>query len=211
MGCLPSFFSNCPTGPSCGIGYGTGTIALNQKMPSLSLSMIHRPSGPVRSACCTSYFPLESVSQISILTPSRGLPSMSLTEQSTRRGSPLSSCDIREPWDMVSASWVWKGPRTVPSVLLGGLGWSMLSTSRERPRMSERRMNSWQVLLIMPVSIARSAVSCKLVLNCLPAEHLYKYVPSSSGTEYLPSILASTVVSRAQSHADVRLVFREYI
>jgi len=41
------------------------------------------------------------------------------------------------------ASWVWKGPSTVPSVLEGGLGWSIESTRRERPTMSERRMNSW--------------------------------------------------------------------
>lgn len=41
-----------------------------------------------------------------------------------------------------SASCVWKGPRTVPSVEPGGLGWSMLSTRRERPRTSLRRMNS---------------------------------------------------------------------
>lgn len=37
---------------------------------------------------------------------------------------------------------MWNGPRTVPSVEWGGLGWLIESIRRERPRMSERRMNS---------------------------------------------------------------------
>jgi hypothetical protein len=55
---------------------------------------------------------------------------------------------------MVSASWVWKGPRTEPSVDAGGLGWSIASTRRERPRMSERRMNSYQLVDISVQSLS---------------------------------------------------------
>jgi hypothetical protein len=84
---------------------------------------------------------------MSILTPSTALPSVSLIVQTTRQGSPLGSWAIWVPLGSEMASWVWKGPRTVPSVLEAGLGWSMLSTRRERPRMSERRMNSWDLLI----------------------------------------------------------------
>jgi len=49
---------------------------------------------------------------------------------------------MEEPWSIVGGSCVWKGPRTEPSVEEGGLGWSIASTRRERPRISERRMNS---------------------------------------------------------------------
>src|SRR6201747_1970616 len=107
MGCRPNLFNNCPTGPSCGIGYGTGTIALNQNNPSESDVMTHRPSGPERSACWTSYFPDESVSQISILTPSTGCPLTSLTVHNTSNGSPFLSWDIKSPCGRCSASWVW--------------------------------------------------------------------------------------------------------
>lgn len=141
--CRPIFRSNCPTGPSCGMGYGTGTIALNQKTPSSSLLMTQRPSGPSRSGCCTSYWPDESVSQISILTLEIGFPDTSLMVQRTSSGSPFESWLIRLPCDMDSASCVWKGPRTVPSVEVGGLGWSIESTRRDSPNISLRRMNSW--------------------------------------------------------------------
>lgn len=40
------------------------------------------------------------------------------------------------------ASSVKKGPRTVPSVAGATTGWFMASTRAERPRTSERRMNS---------------------------------------------------------------------
>lgn len=60
----------------------------------------------------------------------------------TSRGVPDGSAEIDEPDGSVDASWVWKGPRTVPSVLRGGLGWSMESTSSERPRISDRRIYS---------------------------------------------------------------------
>lgn len=82
---------------------------------------------------------------MSIFTPGMGLPWGSWIVQRTRRGSPAGSEDMEEPEGRVSASWVWKGPRTEPSVELGGLGWSIASTRRERPRMSERRMNSWRL------------------------------------------------------------------
>lgn len=63
--------------------------------------------------------------------------------QVTRRGVPAGSWEMREPLGEISASWEWKGPRTVPSVdTPGGLGWEIESIRRERPRMSERRMNS---------------------------------------------------------------------
>ena len=61
----------------------------------------------------------------------------------TNKGSPLVSCDMESPCDICGASCVWKGPSTVPSVELGGLGWSIESTSSERPRTSERRINSY--------------------------------------------------------------------
>lgn len=48
-----------------------------------------------------------------------------------------------EPAGRADASCVWKGPRTVPWVEVGGLGCEIESVRRERPRMSERRMNSW--------------------------------------------------------------------
>ena len=67
---------------------------------------------------------------------------MSFTVQMQSRGSPSGSDDISQPLGRVGASWVWKGPRTEPSVDAGGLGWLMLSTRRERPRTSESRMNS---------------------------------------------------------------------
>jgi hypothetical protein len=62
----------------------------------------------------------------------------------TSKGVPAGSAEMLEPGERREASWVWKGPRTVPSVREGGLGWSMESTRRERPTMSERRMNSFQ-------------------------------------------------------------------
>jgi hypothetical protein len=56
---------------------------------------------------------------------------------------PEGSAEMAEPGARWDASCVWKGPRTVPSVEEGGLGWSIESTRRERPTMSERRMNSY--------------------------------------------------------------------
>lgn len=56
---------------------------------------------------------------------------------------PAGSEEREEPGGREGAVWVWKGPRTVPSVERGGLGWEIESTRMERPRMSERRMNSW--------------------------------------------------------------------
>lgn len=79
---------------------------------------------------------------MSIFTSLMGEPEVSFIVQSTRQGSPSGSCEIMEPLGWDSASWEWKGPRTVPSVDEAGLGWSIESTRRERPRMSERRMNS---------------------------------------------------------------------
>lgn len=67
---------------------------------------------------------------------------MSFILQSTRRGSPALSWEIEDPRVWWTASWVWKGPRTVPWVEDGGLGCDMLSTSRLRPRVSDRRTNS---------------------------------------------------------------------
>jgi hypothetical protein len=49
-----------------------------------------------------------------------------------------------------------EGPRTVPSVLFVGLGWSIESTRRERPRMSERRINSWRSGVSLRVGIFAS-------------------------------------------------------
>jgi len=60
---------------------------------------------------------------------------------------PTGSAEMCEPGGRVDASCVWKGPRTVPSVEEGGLGWSIESTRRLRPRMSLRRMNSCVALL----------------------------------------------------------------
>lgn len=68
---------------------------------------------------------------------------MSFTVQMQSRGTPSGSDDISPPLGMVGASCVWNGPSTEPSVDEGGLGWLMLSTRRERPRTSERRINSW--------------------------------------------------------------------
>jgi hypothetical protein len=65
------------------------------------------------------------------------------TVHRTSSGVPEGSAEMDDPGARVDASCVWKGPRTVPSVEAGGLGWSMESTRRERPTMSERRMNSW--------------------------------------------------------------------
>ena len=79
---------------------------------------------------------------MSIFTSEMGAPLVFFMVHRTRQGSPSGSWAIRVPFARLSASWEWKGPRTVPSVLAGGLGWSMLSTRRERPRTSERRMNS---------------------------------------------------------------------
>lgn len=146
--CLPNFSSNLPTGPSFGIGYGTGTIPLNQNTPSLSLLITARPSAlsPLFSYC-TSYLPLESVSHTSILTSDTGSPFVVLTVQRTSRDSPSGSAEMEVPLESEGASCVWNGPRTVPSVEEAGLGWSIESTRRERPTMSERRMNSYNVLV----------------------------------------------------------------
>jgi hypothetical protein len=84
---------------------------------------------------------------MSIFTPGIGRPAGSFTVQMTRQGSPFGSEEMFSPDFMVGGSWVWKGPRTVPSVVFGGLGWSMASTRRERPRMSERRINSYRVVI----------------------------------------------------------------
>lgn len=72
---------------------------------------------------------------------------MVLTVQRTSRASPSGSAEIEVPFESDGASCVWKGPRTVPSVEEGGFGWSMESTRRERPTMSERRMNSYNKLV----------------------------------------------------------------
>jgi hypothetical protein len=79
---------------------------------------------------------------MSILTPWIGAPDGSLMVHITRQGSPSGSEEISPPEGTISASWLWNGPRTEPSVLEEGLGWSIASTRRERPRMSERRINS---------------------------------------------------------------------
>jgi hypothetical protein len=53
----------------------------------------------------------------------------------------------------------------VPSVEAGGLGWSMLSTRRERPTTSERRINSYIV----------NAVNCGpscLIINMVEGAYL---------------------------------------
>jgi hypothetical protein len=76
------------------------------------------------------------------LTPGTGSPAVFLTLHSTSSGVPLGSAEMEVPFEPGTASCVWKGPRTVPSVDEGGLGWSIESTRRERPTMSESRMNS---------------------------------------------------------------------
>ena len=93
---------------------------------------------------------------MSTSAPEIALPSMSLTVHSTRSGFPLGSAEMDPPFTLCTASWVWNGPSTVPSVPPFGFGWSMESTSKERPRMSERRMNSWrqcQRAQLTPVSV----------------------------------------------------------
>jgi hypothetical protein len=80
---------------------------------------------------------------MSIFTPGMGDPEGERMVQRTRIGMPEGSEERGEPGERCGAVWVWKGPRMEPEVLWGGLGWSRESTSRERPRMSERRMNSW--------------------------------------------------------------------
>jgi len=87
---------------------------------------------------------------MSIFTPGIGCPEGSFTVHRTRQGSPFESEEMFSPELMVGGSWVWKGPRTVPSVVFGGLGWSIASTRRERPRMSERRKNSYGWLSVAP-------------------------------------------------------------
>ncbi len=80
---------------------------------------------------------------MSMVQEGMGRPDVSFTVQRTSRGVPLGSVCRIEPWESSRASCVWKGPRTVPVVEAGSLGRSMESISRERPRMSERRINSW--------------------------------------------------------------------
>jgi hypothetical protein len=96
---------------------------------------------------------------------------------------------------MSSASCVWKGPSTLPSVELGGLGWSIASTRRDRPRISERRMNSYG-------TVSHSAKGTGL-WNYLHAAHHYLSglpVPRNSA---LPSIHSYLIWFLVQSHADV--------
>lgn len=82
------------------------------------------------------------------MTPATGAPDVDLTVHSTSSGSPSGSAEMEKPFWSAGASCVWKGPRTVPSVECAGLGWSIESTSSERPTMSERRMNSYAVLVL---------------------------------------------------------------
>lgn len=79
---------------------------------------------------------------MSILTSATGLPAVSFTVQIHSSGSPSGSDAMFDPLGNVGASCVWKGPRTEPSVDDGGFGWLILSTNKERPRISESRMNS---------------------------------------------------------------------
>lgn len=51
---------------------------------------------------------------------------------------------MEEPCEEVGASCVWKGPRTVPSVLEGGLGWSIESINSDKPSVSDNKMNSYK-------------------------------------------------------------------
>jgi hypothetical protein len=91
-----------------------------------------------------------------MLASGTAFPSASLTVQRTSKGSPSASWEIDAPWEACCASCVWKGPRRVPSVLFVGLGWSIESTRRERPRMSERRMNSYLTsVLIWPTAVRK--------------------------------------------------------
>lgn len=60
--------------------------------------------------------------------------------------SDLTSAVVRNCHELTSAaSSVKKGPRTVASVAGGLVGWFIESTSAERPRASERRINSCRV------------------------------------------------------------------
>ena len=129
-------------------------MPLNQKRPSSSLLITARPSAlsPLFSYC-TSYLPLLSVSHTSTLTSDTGSPEIVLTVQRTSKGSPLGSAEMEVPFWSEGASCVWKGPRTVPSVEDGGLGWSIESTRRERPTTSLRRMNSYRTPIISTNSI----------------------------------------------------------
>jgi hypothetical protein len=86
------------------------------------------------------------------------VPEVVLMVERTRRASPLGSAEMDVPFESAGASWVWKGPRTVPSVDEGGLGWSMESTRRERPRMSERRMNSYITACLVSNIFTRKGV-----------------------------------------------------
>lgn len=79
---------------------------------------------------------------MSTLTPATGRPRVSWTVHTASIGSPAGSVVMELPFGSTGASCVWKGPSTEPSVPSGGLGWLMLSTRSERPRTSERRMNS---------------------------------------------------------------------
>jgi hypothetical protein len=76
----------------------------------------------------------------------------------------------------------------VPSVLEAGLGWSMLSTRRERPRMSERRMNSCFMLIlgdfreVVGVSTAYLAdVGTDLAHGCQELDGCHPFVVAKSG------------------------------
>lgn len=75
-----------------------------------------------------------------------GVPDGSVMLQITRHGSPLGSEEMSDPASKVLASWVWNGPRTVPSVAFADFGWSIASTSNDSPRTSDSRMNSCSLL-----------------------------------------------------------------
>jgi hypothetical protein len=70
---------------------------------------------------------------------------------------------------------VWKGPRTEPSVDEGGLGWLIASTRRERPRISERSMNSCQSQLANNV---RSFQHLKKCYNATYVSHITRDLPN---------------------------------
>ena len=111
--------SRRPTGPSVGIGYGTGVTERNQNAPCASLVNTPRPWAAARSGRCTSYSPSSSDCQTSTTAFGTGWPSALRTVQRTVQGVPRAPCATSPPFSTRGAPSTWNGPNTVDSVQAG--------------------------------------------------------------------------------------------
>ena len=152
--------SSAPTGPSVGIGQGTGTAERNQKPPPASVVSTPRPCAAARPGRCTSYRPSSSDCQTSTVAPAMAAPSVLCTVPCTTQGAPLAPWATSPPLATGGAPSTWKGPNTVDSVQPGARSPCNATTCIDAPSTSLSRMNSCRCASHARPTAVRKSMPC---------------------------------------------------